>query len=88
MSEDQEHEFNYILKSQQGGHDSEDAVNNFMKSRAIAAEHTMPDNQGYNRKQECDPEIFRPINVRKDIIMRGDDDNIKEITNKQSATKR
>ena len=51
-----------------------------MKSIAIAAERTMPDNRGTKRKQDCDPEIQRLIKIRKGITMRRNDDNIKEIT--------
>ena len=47
-----------------------------MKCIAIAAEHTMPDNRGTKRKQDCDPEIQRLIKIRKDITMRGNGDNI------------
>ena len=79
MPEDQESEFNLIIKSQQGEHDSDDDMNNFMKRIAIAAEHTMPDNKGYNTKQDCDPEILRFIKNWKDV-MRGNDDNIKQNT--------
>ena len=40
----------------------------------------MPEKQGNKKKQDCDPETHRLIKIRKDITMRGNDDNIKEIT--------
>ena len=80
MPGDQENDLNLIIKSQQEEHDLEDDMKHFMKNIAIAAEHAMPDNKGHNRKQYCDPEILRFIKNRKEVVMRGSDDNIKEIT--------
>ena len=51
-----------------------------MKKIATAAEQTKPDNRVPNRKQDCDPEILRLIKIRKKVAMRGNDDNIKEVT--------
>ena len=53
-------------------------MNHFMKKIATAAEQTIPDNKVHNRKQDCDPEILRLIKIRKEAVMRGNDDNIKE----------
>ena len=47
-----------------------------MESIATAAGHTLPDNRENKRKQDCDQEIQRLIEIRKDITMRGNDDNI------------
>ena len=58
---------------------TQNIMNSFMKRIAIATEHTMPDNKGYNRKQSCDPETLRFIKIRKDVVMRGNDGNVKEI---------
>ena len=52
-------------------------MDEFMKNIAIAAEHAMPDNRGSKRQRDCGPEMQRLIKTRKDITMRGNDDNIK-----------
>ena len=54
MPEDHETEFNNIIKTQQGEHEreSEGDMHKFMKSIAVAAEQTMPDNRGVKRKQD------------------------------------
>ena len=51
-----------------------------MKKIATAAEQTIPDNKAQSRQQDCDPEILRLINIRKEVVMRGNYDNIKDIT--------
>ena len=40
-----------------------------------------------NRKQDCEPEILRLIKIRKEVVIEGNNDNIKEITTiiKQTA---
>ena len=80
MPEDQDNEFNQTIKSQQEEHNSDDDMHNFMNKIATAAEQTIPDNKVHNRKQDCDPEILRLIKIRKDVVRRGNGDNIKEIT--------
>ena len=80
LPEDHENEFNNIIKTQQEEQHSDDDMSRFTKSIATAAEHTMPDNREIKRKQDCDPETQRLIKTRKDITMRGNDDNLKEIT--------
>ena len=53
----------------------------FMTSIAIAAEQVLPDTLERRRKQDCDPELQRLINIRKEIVKRGDDDeHVKDIT--------
>ena len=79
MPEDQEKGFNQIVKSQQQ-HDLDDDMNNSMKKIATAAEQTIPDNKVHNGKQDCDPEVFRVLKICKEVVMRGNDDNIKETT--------
>ena len=78
--EDQENEFNQIIKTQLEEHDTDDNMNNFMNKIATAAEQTIPDNKTPNRKQDCDPEILRLINIRKEVVMTGNEENIKEIS--------
>ena len=51
-----------------------------MNKVATAAEQTIPDNKVHNRKQDCDPEILRPLQIRKEAVMRGSGDHTKEIT--------
>ena len=53
--EDQDNEFNQIIKTQLEEHDTDYNMNNFMKKIATAAEQTIPDNKAHNRKQDCDP---------------------------------
>ena len=37
----------------------------FMKCLAVAAEQTMPDKYNLYNKQDCDPELVRPIELIK-----------------------
>ena len=59
--EDQENEFNQTINAQLEEHDTDDDMNNVMKEIVTAAGQTIPDNKAHNRKQDCDPEIFRLI---------------------------
>ena len=68
--------------TQREEHDTDDDMNNFMKKVATAAEQTIPDNNAHNRKQDCGPEILRLINICEEVVVRGNDDNTKEATNK------
>ena len=79
--EDQENEFNQIIKTQLEEHGADDGMNSFMKKIATAAKQTIPDNKAHNRKQDCDPELLRLIIIRKEVVMRENCDNTKETTN-------
>ena len=68
--EDQDNEFNQIIKTQLEEHDTDDNMNSFMKKIATAAEQTIPDNSAHNRKQDCDTELLRLINLRREKVMR------------------
>ena len=87
LMEDQENEFNQIIKTQLEEHDTDYNMNNFMKKK-----QQQPNKQYLITKHiienRTDPEILRLINIRKEVVMRRNDDNTKEITKTIKKTAR